>query len=103
MNFLLGKKLNMTQHFDASGTIFPVTVISGQPMTVTQIKSAEGKEKYNAVQVGIGSKKRVSKSVKGHLKDLGTFSILAEFRVEDVKSYQRGQKIDLSGFQVGEL
>ena len=103
MNFLLGKKLNMTQHFDASGAVFPVTVISGTPMTVTQVKSAEGKDKYNSVQVGIGKKKKVSKALKGHLKDLGTFSVLAEFRVEDVKPYQRGQKVDLSGFQVGEL
>jgi large subunit ribosomal protein L3 len=103
MNFLLGRKLNMTQYFDQSGAVFPVTVISGAPMTVTQIKSIEGKDKYNSVQVGMAKKKKVSKSLKGHLKDLDTFSILAEFRLDDVKPYQRGQKIDLSSFKVGEL
>ena len=93
----------MTQHFDESGTVFPVTVIASAPMTITQVKSAEGKDKYSAVQVGVGSKKRVSKSLKGHLKDLGTFSILAEFRVPDAKAFERGKKLDVSGFQVGEL
>lgn len=103
MNFLVGRKLNMSQHFAESGEVFPVTVISGQPMVVTQVKSLEGKDKYTAVQVGIGAKKRASKSLKGHLKDLGAFSVLAEFRVSDVKGIERGKKIDLSGFQVGEI
>lgn len=103
MNFAIGKKLNMSQYFAESGEVFPVTVVKGGVMTVTQVKSPEGKDKYSAVQVGVGSKKRVSKSVKGHLKDLGAFSILTEFRVKDPAAYQRGQKLDLSGFQVGEL
>lgn len=104
MNFLLGKKLNMTQHFDeASGEVIPVTVIQAGPMTVTQIKTADNKDKYSAVQVGIGKKKKVSKSLQGHLKDLGTFSVLAEFRVPEVKDYARGKKVDISGFQPGEL
>ncbi|MDE2311983.1 MAG: 50S ribosomal protein L3 [Patescibacteria group bacterium] len=104
MNFLIGRKLNMTQYFDAqSGAVLPVTVIKADPMVVTQIKSAEGKDKYNAVQVGVGKKKKVSKSLLGHLKDLGTFSVLAEFRVPETKGFERGKKIDISGFQVGEM
>ncbi|MDR3643132.1 MAG: 50S ribosomal protein L3 [Candidatus Doudnabacteria bacterium] len=104
VNFLVGRKLNMTQYFDeVSGSVLPVTVIQADPMTVTQIKSAEGKDKYSAVQVGIGKRKKVSKSLQGHLKDLGTFSVLAEFRVADTKGMERGSKIDVSGFQVGEL
>lgn len=104
MNFLLGKKLNMTQHFDqATGTVLPVTVIFGGPMTVVQVKTKEGKDKYSAVQVGIGKKKKVSKSLMGHTKGLGAFSILGEFRVEDSSSFTVGQKIDVSGFQVGEI
>jgi large subunit ribosomal protein L3 len=94
----------MTQHFDpASGAVLPVTVISGEPMVVTQVKSTEGKDKYNSVQVGIGKKKKVSKSLQGHLKDLGTFSVLAEFRVKDTAEYQRGKKLDVSSFQIGEM
>ena len=58
---------------------------------------------YNAVQIGTGKRKKVSKSVQGHTKELGTFSVMSEFRVSDASSYQRGQKLDLSGFQIGEL
>jgi len=72
-------------------------------MVVTQVKSTEGKDKYNSVQVGIGKKKKVSKSLQGHLKDLGTFSVLAEFRVKDTAEYQRGKKLDVSSFQIGEM
>ncbi len=114
MNFLVGRKLNMTQYFDQSGEVIPVTVIQGAPMVVTQVKSAEGKDKYNAVQVGIGHKKsakggsasggkKVSKSLQGHLKGAGTFSVLAEFRVDDAKDFTVGKKLDLGAFQVGEL
>ena len=104
MNFLLGKKLNMSQYFDeASGEVVPVTVIKAGPMTVTQVKSSDGKDKYSAVQVGIGKKKNMGKAIKGHLKDLGNFATLAEFRVADVKDFEKGKKIDISTFQVGEI
>ncbi len=104
MNFLIGRKLNMTQYFDPqSGAVLPVTVIQADPMIVTQIKSVEGRDKYSAVQVGIGKKRKASKSIAGHLKDLGAFAVLSEFKVSDTKPYQRGQKIDVSGFQAGEL
>lgn len=112
MNFALGKKLNMSQYFDQkTGEAFPVTVIKAGVMTVTQVKTADGKDKYNAVQVGIGPKKvskdgkkaKASKALSGHLKDLGAFSVLAEFRTSPEGKMERGQKLDLSGFQVGEL
>lgn len=93
----------MSQHFDPSGEVIPVTVIKGDNMVVTQVKTAEGKDKYSAVQVGTGKKKKVSKSMQGHMKDLGAFAVLSEFRVTDASSYSRGQKLDLSGFQVGEV
>ncbi len=103
MNFALGKKLNMSQYFTETGEVIPVTVVSSHPMTVTQIKATEGKDKYSAIQVGTGKKAKVSKSIAGHTKDLGTFSVLSEFRVSDSSSFKRGQKIDISGFQVGEM
>jgi large subunit ribosomal protein L3 len=103
MNFFIGKKLNMTQYFDESGVVFPVTVIKASPMVVTQVKLAEGKDKYNAVQVGINQKKKLSKALQGHLKGLSNFARLAEFRTESVKDFQRGQTIDLKGFQIGEM
>ncbi len=103
MNFVLGRKLNMTQYFAETGEVFPVTVIKASPMVVTQVKTKDGKDNYNAVQIGTGKRKKVSKSVQGHTKELGTFAVLSEFRVADASSYQRGQKLDLSGFQIGEL
>ena len=103
MNFLVGKKVNMTQYFDQSGEVIPVTVIKAGNMVVTQVKTADGKDKYSAVQVGSGKKKKVSKSLAGHTKDLGTFSDLSEFRVDDASAYTRGQKVEISGFQVGEM
>lgn len=94
----------MTQYFDEqSGEVIPVTVIKAGSMVITQVKSADSKDKYNAVQVGMGKKNKVSKSLKGHLKDLGTFSVLSEFRVPDTKDYKRGQKLDISTFQIGEF
>jgi len=104
MNFLVGHKINMTQYFDeASGEVIPVTVVKAGNMVVTQIKSAEGKDKYSAVQVGIGKKKKAGKAIKGHLKDLANFAVLSEFRVTDTKAYERGQKVEIVGFQPGEM
>jgi large subunit ribosomal protein L3 len=103
MNFLIGKKLNMTQHFTESGEVIPVTVIKSSPMVVTQVKTQDGKDKYSAVQVGSGKKKKVSKATAGHTKELGNFESLTEFRVQDSANYQRGQKLDVSSFQVGEM
>ena len=94
----------MSQYFDeASGEIVPVTVVKAEDMVITQIKEASGKDKYSAVQIGFGKKKKVSKPLQGHLKGLGAFSNLAEFRVENPSEYKSGQKLDLSGFQVGEM
>jgi len=104
MNFLVGHKINMTQYFDkATGEVIPVTVVKAGSMVVTQVKATSSKDKYSAVQIGIGKKKKVSKPLQGHLKDLGTFSVLSEFRVNDAEKYQRGQKVEISGFVPGEI
>src|ERR671930_262901 len=49
---LLGKKVGMTRIYDDKGAIVPVTVVAAGPCTITQVKSADGKDKYNAVQIG---------------------------------------------------
>ncbi len=51
----------MTQYFTENGEVIPVTVVQATPMVVTQIKTAAGKDKYNAIQVGTGRKNKVSK------------------------------------------
>ena len=60
MKFALGKKLHMTQVFDADGVVHPVTVVSLEPMDVTLLRS-EDKDGYSAVQLGVGTKKNTKK------------------------------------------
>jgi large subunit ribosomal protein L3 len=107
MNFIVGKKLNMTQFFAENGEVFPVTVVSVPEMTVTQVKTADSKDKYNAVQVGISTdvagSKRTNKAKTGHSKDLGQFGKFIEFRVDDTAEYAVGNKIDASKFEIGEV
>ena len=68
---LLGRKLGMTQVFDANGEAHGVTVVEAGPCVVVQIKTAE-KDGYDAIQLGFGrAKKRVNKPMRGHLKRLG--------------------------------
>jgi large subunit ribosomal protein L3 len=106
MKFILGVKKNMTQVFDDKGLVQPVTVLEAGPIVITQIKTIEA-DGYNAIQVGFGEKKEknISKAVKGHLKGLGNFRFIKEFRIEDSKDMANlkvGDKIDLSSFKEGE-
>ena len=80
---LLGRKLGMTQVFREDGTVVPVTVIEAGPCTVIQVKT-EKSDGYSSVQLGFGARKRVNSPQKGHLKGLGQFRYLREFRVDDL-------------------
>jgi large subunit ribosomal protein L3 len=102
MNFIIGKKLNMSTHFLENGIAVPVTILEVNPVVVTQIRTKE-KDKYEAVQVGYGKKKAINKPSAGHLKNLGNFAHLKEFRVKDLSGIEVGQKIDASGFEIGEM
>ena len=99
---LLGRKLGMTQVFDKSGQIHAVTVVEAGPVVVTQMKSIE-KEGYAAVQVGYGVRKRLNKPMRGHLKKLGDFRLLREFRVAGYDAYSVGDKVGLELFAEGDL
>jgi large subunit ribosomal protein L3 len=106
MKFILGVKKNMTQVFDENGNVQPVTVLEAGPIVITQIKTVKT-DGYNAVQVGFGTKKEknISKAVKGHVKGLGNFRFIKEFRIEDEKDVANlkvGDKIDLNNFKEGE-
>ncbi len=94
----------MTQVFDEDGQVHPATVISAGPVVVTQIKTEET-DRYSAVQVGYGEakEKNISNAQKGHLKNLGFFKILREFRLKDTSGFSKGDKIDISVFDSGEL
>lgn len=99
---LIGKKIGMTQVYKEDGTPEAVTVIEAGPCLVTQIKTAE-KEGYNAVQVGFGQAKRLSKPLKGHLGETGSFKYLREFEADNVSSLKIGQVVDVTIFEKGSL
>ncbi|MFA5999730.1 MAG: 50S ribosomal protein L3 [Candidatus Paceibacterota bacterium] len=104
MKFILGKKENMTEYFSEEGVVFPVTVVSAGPMTVTRIfeKSKDG---YNSVQVGYGTQKkeRINKAQIGQMKG-GLYKTLKEFRLKpsDKTEVKEGDVIDVSIFQPGD-
>jgi large subunit ribosomal protein L3 len=104
MKFILGKKIAMTQVFDEAGEVHPVTVIQAGPNIVTQVK-AKDKEGYSSVQVGFDAQKseKTRKSLKGHVKELGGFKFIKEFRFDDsAHAHKVGDKIDVSAFTSGE-
>ncbi len=100
--FILGKKVGMTRIFDKSGRMVPVTLLEAGPVVVTQVKTRE-KDGYNAVQVGYGKAKKISKPRAGHLKDLGKIRHLREFGTDKSDSYKVGDKIDVSSFTEGDM
>jgi len=97
---IIGKKLGMTQIFRDSGEAEAVTVVEAGPCSVIQIKTA-AKEGYNAVQLGFGEAKRLKSPQRGHLRGLGQFKHLKEFRVDDIGDIE--VKVDVSLFQEGDL
>jgi large subunit ribosomal protein L3 len=100
---LLGRKLGMTQIFDARGETVPVTVLEVGPCVVTQILTDE-KNGYSAVQLGFGHKKRLNEPERGHLKASGAQSrYLREMKNDGAGAYEVGQTIKADFFQVGDL
>ena len=93
----------MTQVFDDKGVVFPATIITAGPMTVTQIKGKE-KDGYNAVQVGFGAKKEknIAKPQLGHTKGK-TIKHMREFRMDVGSSMlEVGASLDVSVFTPGD-
>ena len=104
MKFILAEKQEMTQKFGADGTVIPVTKVVAGPCVVTQVKTMD-KDGYVGIQVGFGAKKKISKPVKGHLKNLGNFRYLKEFRIsaDEAKTLAVGNKITAATFQSGDI
>jgi large subunit ribosomal protein L3 len=88
----------MSQVFLGDGKVMPVTIVEAGPCLVTQIKTKE-KDGYQAVQIGFGAKRKLTKSLAGHLKSLPNFRYLKEFLLDKAESLQRGQKITVKIFQ----
>ena len=91
----------MTRLFK-EGKEVAVTAIKAGPCFIIQIKT-EGKEGYDAVQLGFKETKRLNSPQKGHIKEMGQFKYLREFRIKDSESIEVGQKIDVDLFKAGDL
>ena len=106
---LLGRKLGMTQVFDSKGIVSGVTVLQVGPCIVTQVKTADSKDGYAAVQLGFEdtTEKRVNKPQAGHLrkgnKNAPLLRHLREFRTDSASEHSVGEKLDVSLFTEGEL
>ena len=102
---IIGKKLGMTQLFDESGRVVPVTVIEAGPCTVVQKKTVES-DGYQAVQLGYGevSAKKVNKAAKGHFDkaDVAPKKTLREFRLADISAMNVGDILKADVFAAGD-
>ena len=118
MKGLLGVKLGMSQVFDESGLVTPVTIIQAGPCFVTQLKTTDT-DGYDAVQVGFGDTKdsRLSGGQKGHLGLLksnkkhpsrkkidGASALrhLREFRTKQAGDFEVGQELTVEQFAAGD-
>jgi len=104
MKTLLGKKIGMTQIFNESGEVIPVTVIEAGPVAVTQIKTVEY-DGYDAVQIAFEDAKpqRINKPITGHFNKAGVpvKKHLAEFKPDEGAAYELGQILTVSEFEAG--
>ena len=102
---IIGKKIGMTQIFDETGKVIPVTVIEAGPCTVAQVKTVES-DGYNAIQLAYGDVKesKVNKPEKGHFAKAGLTpkKHLREFRVDEIENYKVGDEVKADTFTVGD-
>lgn len=102
---IIGRKAGMTQIFDATGKVIPVTVIEAGPCVVTTVKTND-KDGYTAVQLGFEDvkAKSLSKPEVGHFtkNDLPLKRHLCEFKLDDCSAYGVGDILKADVFAEGE-
>lgn len=103
MKFTLAKKSSMTQFFSEGGEVFAATILTCEPLTVTGIKKADGKDGYDAIQVGVFKQKvsRLSKALLGHLGG-EAFKTVREFRTE-AGDLAKGATLGADVFTAGDI
>ena len=106
MKGILGTKLGMTQVFDESGQVTPVTVVRAGPCVVTAVRTPD-RDGYSAVQFGYGEidPRKVNKPLAGIFAEAGVTPrrYLAELRTDDASEYQVGQEVTAEVFEAGQL
>ena len=102
MEGLIGKKIGMTQVFDADGKRTTVTVIELGPCPVIQVKTLEN-DGYVAAQVGFGAQKasRLAKAQQKHFEKAGvaTMKVLKEFALDAGEEVKVGDQITVANFE----
>ena len=103
---IIGKKVGMTQIFDESGKVIPVTVVEAGPCVVTQKKTVET-DGYTAVQLGFEDIKeaKLTKPEAGHLKKAGVEAKkhLKEFKLEKAAEMNVGDVVKADVFAAGDM
>src|SRR3954470_615099 len=104
---ILGKKLGMTQVYDAQNVLIPVSVVEAGPCAVVQVKTVET-DGYNAVQIGFTQKKAKNTSAGelGHAKKAGLDNpprVLGEVRLTDAPTMKVGDIVTVAAFTEGQL
>jgi large subunit ribosomal protein L3 len=100
---LIGRKVGVTQVFQADGTMVAVSVLSVAPNTVTRLRTPE-RDGYTAVQIGTEPSRKLSKPEAGQLRDLPQVATIREFRVADVDGFSVGQTLSIGDlFTAGDL
>jgi large subunit ribosomal protein L3 len=104
---LLGKKIGMTQVYDAQNVLVPVTVVEAGPCAIVQVKTTEI-DGYNAVQLGFTTKKikNTSKAELSHAKKAGLEQpprVLGEVRLTEAPTAKLGDVLNVGIFQEGQL
>ncbi len=106
MKGILGTKLGMTQVFDDTGQVTPVTVVKAGPCVVTAVRTPD-RDGYAAVQLGFGeiNPRKVTKPVAGLFAEAGVTPrrFLTELRTDDASEYQIGQEVTAEVFAAGQL
>ena len=102
---IIGKKVGMTQIFDAEGKVIPVTVIAAGPCVVVDKKTTE-RDGYEAVQFGYDdvAERKLNKPAAGHLKKAGVSAkrVLKEFKLDDCSALNVGDEIKADVFAEGD-
>lgn len=106
MRGLIGKKIGMTQVFNNTGSLIPVTIVEAGPCVVTQIKTLDS-DGYDAVQIGFSDlkDKHSNKALSGHFIKANSKAkkYLAEFKPVSNYDYKTGQEFGVSLFKEGEM
>jgi large subunit ribosomal protein L3 len=106
MKGILGTKLGMTQVFDDTGQVTPVTVVKAGPCVVTAVRTPD-RDGYSAVQLAFGeiNPRKVTKPVAGLFAEAGVTPrrYLTELRTDDASEYQVGQEVTAETFAAGQL